>query len=198
MHATEGSAIAGMWNWEAIFAESLSYEDFLARHGTEAQRQRWAGVDERVELTAGQRELLSGFVRRMPVLCLAGAWCGDCVNQGPILRHIAAASPQIELRLLDRDAMPELRDALAINGGHRVPVVVFLSEDWQVCSVHGDRVLAYYRQMAQDRLGPACPTGVVPPGAELISAATAQWLAEFERVQLMLRLTGRLREKHQD
>lgn len=187
-----------MWDWQAIFSESLTYEDFLATHGTEAQRERWAAVEALVELTPDQRSLIGGFVREMPVLCLAGAWCGDCVNQGPILRHIAAAGPAIKLRFLDRDAHPDLRDGLTINGGNRVPVVVFLSEDWQLCAVYGDRVLAYYRQMAQDRLGPACPTGIVPPGPGLVRAATAEWVEEFERIQLMLRLTGRLREKHGD
>jgi len=187
-----------MWNWEAVFAESLTYDDFLARHGTEAQRARWAAVEARVELTSEQRALIAGFVRQMHVLCIAGAWCGDCVNQGPILRRIAAASPVIDLRFVDRDTHADMREAFAINGGHRVPVVLFVGEDWQLCATYGDRVLAYYRQMAQDRLGPACPTGVVPPGPALLAEATGQWLTEFERVQLMLRLTGRLREKHED
>jgi hypothetical protein len=187
-----------MFDWKALFERALDYEDFLERHGSEAHRQRWAGVDVRVRLTADQEALVRGFVREMPVLCLAGAWCGDCVNQGPILRHIAAASPLIALRFLDREAEPTLRDAATINGGQRVPVVFFLSEDWQLCAAYGDRVLAYYRQMAADRLGPSCPTGIVPPGPELLSSATAEWVSEFERVQLMLRLTGRLREKHGD
>lgn len=187
-----------MWNWQAIFGEALTYEAFLERHGTLEHRRRWANVEARVRLTPAQTALLGGFVRRMHVLCLAGAWCGDCVNQVPILRHIAAAAPGVELRLLDREANPELRDAFAVNGGHRVPLVFFLSEDWQLCSAYGDRVLAYYRQMAADRLGPSCPTGIIPPGEELLAQATAEWLAEFERVQLMLRLTGRLRELHGD
>ncbi len=184
--------------WPAIFAGALPYDGFLQRYGTEEQRRRWAAVDERLRLTPEQRELLAGFTRDMHVLCLAGAWCGDCVNQGPMLRHIAAASPRIALRLLDREAEPGLRDALSINGGHRVPAVVFLSEDWQPCAIAGDRVVAFYRQMARDRLGPACPTGIVPPGEALLAEALGQWVMEFERVQLMLRLTGRLREKHDD
>jgi len=187
-----------MWNWESIFSEALTYDDFLARYGTEEQQRRWAAVDARLSLTPQQTTLLGGFVRRLPVLCVAGAWCGDCVNQVPILRRIAAASPLITLRLLDREAHPDLRDALAINGGNRVPVTLFLSEDWQLCSTYGDRVLAFYRQMAQDRLGPSCPTGIVPPGPDLLQQATAEWVAEFERIQLMLRLTGRLREAHGD
>jgi hypothetical protein len=185
-------------DWSEVHAAGWSYEEFLRRYGTDDQRRRWDAVDERLSLTEGQRALLRGFVRDMPVVCLAGAWCGDCVHQVPMLRQIAAASPRISLRLLDRDARPDLRAALAINGGHRVPVVVFLSEDWQPCAIAGDRVVAFYRQMARDRLGPACPTGIVPPGDALLAEALDQWVTEFERVQLMLRLTGRLREKHGD
>lgn len=191
-------AVFAEFDWPAIFAGALSYEAFLERHGSEVHRARWAAVDERLALTPAQRELVGGFVREMNVLCIAGAWCGDCVNQGPMLRHIAAASPRIALRFLDREARPDLRDALVMNGGQRVPAVVFLSEDWYVCAVAGDRVVAFYRQLANDRLGPSCPTGVVPPGDALLAEALSQWTDEFERVQLMLRLGRRLREKHGD
>jgi hypothetical protein len=186
------------FDWQAIFAQSLTYEDFLQKHGTEAHQGRWANMAARVQLTAAQKDLVGGFVREMNVFCLSGAWCGDCVNQVPILQRIAEASPRITLRLLDREAIPQLRDALVINGGQRVPAVVFLSEDWQVCAIEGDRVVAYYRQMAQDRLGPACPTGVVPPGEGLIAEAVQEWVTRFERIQLMLRLTPRLRQQHDD
>ena len=185
-------------DWRAVCAGAQGYEDFLERYGTEDQRRRWAAVDALVHLTPAQRQVVEGFGRDMHVFCLAGAWCGDCVNQGPILRQIAAASPRVHLYFGDREADPAVRDALAINGGSRVPIAVFLSEDWQVCAVQGDRVVAFYRQMAADRLGPSCPTGILPPGPALLAEAMEQWVTEFERVQLMLRLTGRLRERHGD
>lgn len=40
------------------FAEALPLDDFLARHGTAADRTRWHAVMEKVALTAAQRELL--------------------------------------------------------------------------------------------------------------------------------------------
>jgi hypothetical protein len=152
----------------------------------------------RFKLTPEQEALLGGFARRMSVLCLAGTWCGDCVNQCPVFDHFARASQVIDLRLLDRDARPEVRHELSVNGGHRVPVVVFLSEDGYEVSRYGDRTLSAYRRMAADMLGPACPTGLVPPAAEALAAVTADWLAEFERAQLILRLSPRLRAMHGD
>ena len=104
----------------------------------------------------------------------------------------------IDLRFLDRDIRPDVRQELSINGGHRVPVVVFLSEDGFEVSRYGERTLSTYRRMAADHLGPACPTGFVPPAAEALAAVTADWLAEFERAQLILRLSPRLRAMHGD
>ncbi len=185
-------------DWRAVFEQSLPYDAYLEAHGTEAHRARWQRVYERVSLTAEQKELVAGFVRRMNVLVLAGAWCGDCANQCPILQRIAEQSPRIDLRFIDQETNPDLTEALRINGGRRVPVVVFLSEDFAECARYGDRVLAFYRQMAKDQLGPACPVGVVPPGEDLLREAVSDWVDEFERVHLMLRLSPRLREKHGD
>ena len=81
--------------WAAAFAAALPYDRFLDRHATPEQRERWNAFRARVSLTDGQRALLGGFVRRMPVLVLAGAWCGDCVNQCPIFAEFAAAAPAI-------------------------------------------------------------------------------------------------------
>jgi hypothetical protein len=185
-------------DWLSVFAGGLPYASFLDAYANEAQRGRWDGAHARFGLTAGQRALLGGFTRRMPVLCLAGAWCGDCINQCPVLDHFARATPAIELRFLDRDARPEVRDALAINGGHRVPVVLFLSEDGFEVARYGERTLSIYRRLAAEKLGPACPTGLVPPTDDANAAIVAEWLAEFERIQLLLRLSPRLRTQHGD
>jgi thiol-disulfide isomerase/thioredoxin len=185
-------------DWVGVFEKALPYTAFLDRYATPEQRRRWDAMQARIALTDEQKSLVAGFTRRMPVLVLNGAWCGDCINQCPIFDHFAQASPQIELRFLDRDGDPALRDALAINGGQRVPVVIFLSEDFFEVARYGDRTLSRYRQLAADQLGPACPTGVVPPKDDAMALVVTEWLAEFERVQLMLRLSARLRSKHGD
>ncbi len=185
-------------DWSPAFEASLPYPAFLDRHATPTQRGRWDAMHGRVRLSADQEALLGGFVRRMPVLVLAGAWCGDCVNQCPFFDHFAQAAPTIELRFLDRDALPEVAEALSINGGHRVPVALFLSEDFREVARHGERTLSAYRRLAAEQLGPACPTGLVPPSDEATSAALGDWLDQFERAHLILRLSPRLRAKYGD
>ena len=184
--------------WAAAFAAALPYAQFLERHATPEQRSRWDAFHDRVTLSAGQRSLLSGFTRRMPVLVLAGAWCGDCVNQCPIFAHFASASTAIDLRLLDRDALPDIAAHLKVCGGQRVPVAAFLSEDFTPVLFYGDRTPSAYRSAAAAQLGSSCASGAVPPPADAIAAVVGDWLDQFERVQLILRLSGRLREKHGD
>jgi Thioredoxin len=187
-----------MIDWANVFSESLPYRAFLDQHATPPQRERWDVLHGRIDLSPTQTDLLRSFGRRMPVICLTGAWCGDCINQCPVFDHFARASSAIDLRFIDRDALPPVRDALTINGGQRVPVVVFLSEDWDEVIRYGERTLSIYRKMAADQLGPACPTGLVPPAEEELRTITAEWLAEFERAQWILRLSPRLRARHGD
>jgi thiol-disulfide isomerase/thioredoxin len=151
-----------------------------------------------VSLTPAQKALLGGFVRKMPVLVLAGAWCGDCVNQCPIFAHFAAASPALDVRYLDRDARPDIAAHLKVCGGQRVPTLMFLSEDFTPILFYGDKTLSAYRAAATAQFGESCSSGAVPPPADAIAAVVGDWLDQFERVQLILRLSGRLRQVHGD
>jgi thiol-disulfide isomerase/thioredoxin len=132
----------------------------------------------------------------MPVLVLAGAWCGDCVNQCPIFAAFAAETKAIDLRFLDRDAIPEIAAHLKVCGGQRVPTAAFFSEDFTPVLFYGDRTLSAYRASAAMELGDTCASGAAPPPADALAATTADWLDQFERVQLILRLSGRLRQLH--
>lgn len=185
-------------DYAAMFAAGRSYDDFLAKFGTDEHRRRWSSFHKQVTLSDAQRELLGSFVREMHMVCVAGAWCGDCVNQCPIFAHFAAASPQIRLRFLDRDERPDLTGELKICGGARVPVVLLLSEDDQFVGLYGDRTLAKYRHIAATQLGTSCPTGLVADDRALVTAVVQDWLDEFERAHLILRTSARLRQLHND
>jgi thioredoxin-like negative regulator of GroEL len=176
----------------------LSYGDFFARHGTPQDRARWDAVQNRVQLTEDQLKLLKEFKRTMKVLVLAGAWCGDCANNVPIFENFASVASGIELRYVDRDAHPEVQQELTINGGNRVPVMVFFSEDGHEVGRYGERTLSSYRQLV------AMDSKELRAGAKAVSAeqhladVVADWLREFERIQYILRLSPRLRRLHGD
>jgi hypothetical protein len=175
-----------------------SYADFIAKYANDAQKDRWRLARAQVALTQQQKELLRSFTRQMPVLVLAGAWCGDCINQCPIFEHFAAVTPVVQARYLDRDEHTDVQRELQICGGNRVPVVVFFAEDGFEVARFGERTLSKYRQMMRDQTGPGCPIGITVSNDPLITQVTQDWLNEFERVQWLLRLSPRLRQRHND
>lgn len=180
------------------FGSGLDYDAYV-RSGTAEQQRRWQQAFEPARLTDEQTALVGGFVREMRVLVVSGIWCGDCVQQCTLMERIARAKPdKVRLRFVDRDGHQELSGQLRINGGQRVPVALFCSEDDELCAVYGERTLSRYRAIARKQLGPACEIAIAPPNSDESAATLQDWLDEFERVQLMLRISPRLRQKHGD
>jgi thiol-disulfide isomerase/thioredoxin len=185
-------------NFAAVFDQGLRYEAFLSKYASDEQRRRWEAVYTHVLLSTDQNRLLAGFRREMKVLVVAGTWCGDCVNQCPIFPHFSKQSEKIGIHYFDRDDNKELAQELSICGAPRVPSVLFLSEDGFPCGRAGDRTISTYRDIAARQLGPSCPTGLTPQDKTLLQNVVQDWLDEFERIQLMLRTSARLRQLHND
>jgi hypothetical protein len=85
-----------------------------------------------------------------------------------------------------------------ICGGLRVPVVIFMNEDHEFVGLAGDRTLSRYRAVAKRSLGPSCPLPGAPVPPDELAATVADWLAEFERAALLVRLSPKLRARHGD
>ncbi len=181
-----------------VFSTGLAYPDYL-KTGTDDQQKAWADIHAQITLNENQEALLASFTRKMHVLVSSGIWCGDCVQQGPLLQRITEGNPEhIKLIWLDRDEHQDLTERLQVNAGNRVPMAIFAAEDFETVSIYGDRSLTRYRAIAARALGPSCPLPGAPvPTAEL-NATLQDWLDEFERVQLLLRVSTRLREIHGD
>jgi thiol-disulfide isomerase/thioredoxin len=185
-------------NFASWFESGLDYNSFLKKYANEEQLRRWNALHSQIQLKTAQRDLLRSFRREMKVLVVAGAWCGDCVNQCPIFPKFSDANEFIRVRFHDRDDSAELSRELSLCGAPRVPSVLFLSEDNFPCGRYGDRTLAKYRQMAADSPGSVCPTGLGTHDGGLLEAVIQDWLNEFERIQLMLLTSSRLRKLHGD
>jgi len=176
----------------------LPYAQYVAT-GTPQQQENWQRVYEQARLTDAQAKLVGSFVRKINVIGLSGVWCGDCAQQCPLIQRIAEANPQkIDLRWLDRDEHMDLQEKVKINGGLRVPVVLFCAEDYELVCWFGDRTLNRYRALARKLLGAACPLPGAPVPQDELNATLQDWVDQFERVHLLLRLSGRLRQKYGD
>ena len=105
--------------WRQAHAAGLRWQDYLAAHRDRTAG--WGGHLAAARLTEPQRTLLAGFTRRMPVIVLTGAWCGDCAVQCPMLGAIAEACPAADVRFLEQAAHMALAERVRICGGTRVP-----------------------------------------------------------------------------
>tara|TARA_Y100000588_G_C14174070_1_gene890519 strand:+ start:858 stop:1427 length:570 start_codon:yes stop_codon:yes gene_type:complete len=179
-------------------AAGVGYDEYL-KTGNPGQVEGWTSVYKQSHLTDPQQHLIQGFSRKMNVLVVSGIWCGDCAQQGPLIARIAQANPKvINLRWVDRDEHADLQDRVRINAGNRVPVVIFCAEDFQLIYWFGDRTLWRYRAIAKTQLGASCPL----PGASLdqeeLEGTLQDWIDQFERAHLLVRLSTRLRQIHGD
>ena len=183
--------------WREEFARALQYEEYLAA-SDEVHASKWRALEDKIAVPGDRVEVIGGFSRKMNVLVYSGVWCGDCVRQGPMLAGIARNSDRIDLRFREREDGCPLGEELRMNGAWKVPVVVFLSEDFFEVGRFGDRTLSVYRRIARDTLGPSCSTGLVPPPPSELETEVREWTDIFERIHIMLRLAPMLRERHGD
>lgn len=174
----------------------LDYAGYMATDSEKAAN--WQTIYDQITLSQDQRTLIEGFVRNVKILVVSGIWCGDCVQQGPLLQRIAEANDCIDMKWVDRDEHADLSEQIMVNAGLRVPMAIFMAEDYEPVSIIGDRTLTRYRAIAAKQLGPSCPLPGAPVPTEELQATMQEWLDEFERVHLLLRLSGRLREVHGD
>ena len=181
------------------FGQGMVYGDFVASGEAEGHRPPWDDRYGKLALDDAQTELVGGFTRDMNVLCLTGTWCGDCALQGSAMTRVAEANPRrIHLRYLPRqEEHADLITKATINAGFRVPVTWMASEDFETVLVFGDRTLSRYRAIARTQLGAAA--GVLAPSpADPVREVLREVLDLFERAQLLLRLSPRLRQRHGD
>jgi thiol-disulfide isomerase/thioredoxin len=185
--------------WRGHFEKADSYDAYLEL-SEPVYVSRWKEMEAALPgLTAEQKERLTGYNRCFNVLVYCSDWCGDCVRQMPMLNKIAdAVGPELDMRIIDREESQALKDELRLIGAMRVPVVVFLSEDFHEVGRVGDRMLTAYRRKRMTETGDACSTGLIPPSGEELAAEMAEWVDIIERMLIMLRLSPPLRERYGD
>lgn len=185
--------------WRKHFDLALDYDAFL-EDSPDVFAQKWKAAESSLPaLTPEQASRLKGHNRKLNVLVYCAAWCGDCVRQMPMVRKIfETAGPDIRLKLIDREESDALRDELRILGAMRVPVTVFLTEDFHEVGRIGDRMLTTYRRKRAKETGEACDAGILPPPGEELAAELGEWVDYVERMLIMARLAPPLRERHGD
>ena len=111
------------------FAAGVSFEDFLA--GATANADLWRALYARAQApeAAVARAIAIGGL--WSLLVLVEDWCGNAVNTLPVLARLAGRAPNLDLRVLRRDANLDIMDAHLTSGSRSIPVVIVLDAGFQ-------------------------------------------------------------------
>jgi len=131
------------------FAAAPDFAAFLSQIRENAEMwpavYRTARVPE--ELVARGRDIPGDW----KLVALVEDWCGDAVNVIPVLEKLVEQLPNFELKLMGRDANPDLMDAHLTDGTARaIPVVIVYNAAFEEVGWWGPRPAALQRWFKTD------------------------------------------------
>jgi hypothetical protein len=127
-----------MLDFRTLWEMGLNFEMFVASCKAE-HCGLWQGVYNLARIPAWAREAVPQGSRRRKLLVIAEDWCGDASNTVPIVAKLAESVPGWELRVIQRDANPEVMDRYLTNGSRSIPIVIALDENFQELGHWGPR-----------------------------------------------------------
>ena len=98
-------------------------------HYTLLNHRRMLRWEKKFELPAATARWLSVGVRPQIWLVLTETWCGDAAPVLPVMNAFAEGCPNIELRIAQRDAHPDLMDQYRTDGALAIPKLLVLDPD---------------------------------------------------------------------
>jgi hypothetical protein len=126
-----------MLDFKTLWEQALTFEDFVASCKAE-HCGLWQGVYQLARVPEWARDAVPGGTGRK-LLVIAEDWCGDASNTVPIVAKFAESVPGLELRIILRDANPEVMDQYLTNGARSIPIVIALDESFQEIGHWGPR-----------------------------------------------------------
>ncbi len=112
------------------FEQGMTYEAYKAQ--MTRNRERLEENERTLQLDPADVAFFSELPQALDVIAIAEDWCGDVINNLPILARLAEASGKLNLRVFLRDQNLDLIDQYLKDGLHRsIPVFAFFGEDFR-------------------------------------------------------------------
>ena len=136
-------------DYDAVYQQGQTFSEFLDE--AQANRELWHAYAGRAPLYQEDVARIQEAGAPLRFLVLTDDWCGDAVNTVPVVARLAEHAPNADLRIVPRDAYPEVRDRHLTNGSRSIPVVILLDEDGEALGAWGPRPSAL-QAWVQDEL----------------------------------------------
>lgn len=109
------------------FAQGLTYDQFKAQ--MTRNQSRFEENERNLHLNPEDVAAMKNLAQPLNVLVLAEDWCGDVIDNLPILGRLARESGKLNLRVFLRDQNLDLMDQYLKDGQYRsIPVFVFFDQ----------------------------------------------------------------------
>ena len=111
------------------FDQGMTYDEFKSQ--MTRNQERFAANERRAEIDPATLAAFRALPLPLNVLVLAEDWCGDVIDNLPILGRLAAESGKLTLRVFLRDQHPDLMDQYLNQGLYRsIPVFAFFDDQF--------------------------------------------------------------------
>ncbi len=132
------------------FEQGLTYDAYKAQ--MTRNRERFDTNEATVNLVATDVDFFKQLPQTLNVLVLAEDWCGDVINNLPVLGRLAAASGKLNVRVFLRDQNLDLMDQYLKDGQFRsIPVFVFFDENFRELGHWIERPARIYARQTEMR-----------------------------------------------
>jgi hypothetical protein len=91
---------------------------------TKMNVQRMKRLDKTWSPPADLEAKLSSITQEEKWLVITEGWCGDAAQTVPLMNHLAALNPNIEMRLVLRDEHLDLMSYFLTEGGKSIPILM--------------------------------------------------------------------------
>jgi arginase family enzyme len=129
MHASLHLASSGRPTLRERYRDAPTFE---AMRGAVAKNvELWTAMWRHARVDDEYVRRVASLPGRWYLLVLSEDWCGDAVNTVPIVARLAERCPNVDLRVLARDANLDLMDAHLTGSSRSIPVIIVLDEAFE-------------------------------------------------------------------
>jgi thioredoxin family protein len=109
------------------FEQGMTYDQYKAQ--MTRNRERFEENERAFQPTAEDLAAFTALPHSLPVLVLAEDWCGDVIDNLPLLGRLAQESGKLDVRVFLRDQNLDIMDQFLNQGQYRsIPVFAFFDE----------------------------------------------------------------------
>lgn len=128
------------------FDQGMVYQDYLAQ--MTRNRERLEENFKTVQIAQQELDYFTSLPNTINVVAIVEDWCGDVINNLPVLTRIAEDGGKLSVRMFLRDQNPDLINQYLKEGKYAsIPVFVFFDQEFRELGHWIERPAEITRQM---------------------------------------------------